>query len=281
MEWKRLFLVASAAWLLMQPGLSAQSRADSLAWNGAKWEWTDLGKGARAATVQLNLFDSVQSISIVEFPARRFRPGLVHAPGAECATTDTLAMRSRGRFAINGSYFNMKRLVPHTFFALNHKVVGESPSKEMTRSNGILALKGRKMEIFPYDTLRNDYYRRHYKAAIATGPILLKDGVPGSFRDGWSFAEMRHPRSMVGWRPDGTVCLVVIDGRFPGQGEGMTLPEMIALCRLLGLEDAINLDGGGSSTLWTDRTGILNHPYDNHRFDHKGARRVPNALVIR
>ena len=192
-----MFLVASAAWLLMQPGLSAQSRADSLAWNGAKWEWTDLGKGARAATVQLNLFDSVQSISIVEFPARRFRPVLVHAPGAECATTDTLAMRSRGRFAINGSYFNMKRLVPHTFFALNHKVVGESPSKEMTRSNGILALKGRKMEIFPYDTLRNDYYRRHYKAAIATGPILLKDGVPGSFRDGWSFAEMRHPREII------------------------------------------------------------------------------------
>ncbi len=279
--YRNFILVVSAALLLGQMELFSQTRADSLSWAEAKWEWTDLGKGARAASVQLTLFESTQCVSIVEFPSRRFCPAIVHAPGPECSTTDTLAMRAKGRFAINGSYFNMKRLVPHTFFALNHKIVGEPRPNEHSRSNGILAIKGKKMEIFPHDTLRNDYYRRHYDAAIATGPILLLDGVPGSFREGWSFAEMRHPRSMVGWREDGTACIVVVDGRFKGQGEGMSLPEMVALCRLLGLKDAINLDGGGSATIWTDKTGILNHPYDNHKFDHEGARKVPNILVFR
>ena len=48
-----------------------------------------------------------------------------------------------------------------------------------------------------------------------------------------------------------------------------------------GLVDALNLDGGGSSTLWTAQEGILNHPYDNKRFDHEGERGVPNCIVIR
>ena len=44
---------------------------------------------------------------------------------------------------------------------------------------------------------------------------------------------------------------------------------------------ALNLDGGGSSTLWTAQEGVLNHPYDNRRFDHEGERGVPNCIVVR
>lgn len=275
-----LYWVASAALLLMQPVISAQTPADTEAWAGVNWNWTDLGKGARAASAEVKLFESVQCISIVELPGKRFRPILVHAPGEECATTDVLAQRLKGRIALNGSYFNMRRLVPHTFFALKHKVISETSPGGEARSNGVLCIKGRKMEIQPYDSLRREYFRRHFDAAIASGPILLLDGKELAFPN-TSFCYMRHPRSFLGWRADGTVCLVVVDGRFPGQGDGMSVPELIALCRLLGLKDAINFDGGGSSTLWTDRTGILNHPYDNHRFDHEGARKVPNALVFR
>ena len=38
---------------------------------------------------------------------------------------------------------------------------------------------------------------------------------------------------------------------------------------------------GGSSTLWTAQEGVLNHPYDNRRFDHEGERGVPNCIVVR
>ncbi len=77
------------------------------------------------------------------------------------------------------------------------------------------------------------------------------------------------------------VYMVVVDGRFPGQADGMNIPELSTVARLLGLKDALNLDGGGSSTLWTDKTGIINFPYDNRKFDHAGARRVPNIVIVK
>ena len=86
---------------------------------------------------------------------------------------------------------------------------------------------------------------------------------------------------MVGYTRRGMVYFVVVDGRFPGQAEGMTIGEMTQLAQWLGLWDAINLDGGGSSTLWTERTGVLNNPCDNRRFDHEGVRRVPNIVYCR
>ena len=49
---------------------------------------------------------------------------------------------------------------------------------------------------------------------------------------------------------------------------------------MLGMKDAINLDGGGSTTLWTAKTGVINHPYDNKTFDHEGVRTVPNLIVV-
>ena len=61
----------------------------------------------------------------------------------------------------------------------------------------------------------------------------------------------------------------------------MSIPELATVSRLLGLKDAMNLDGGGSSTLWTDSTGIVNYPYDNKKFDHEGARKVPNVIVVK
>ena len=73
----------------------------------------------------------------------------------------------------------------------------------------------------------------------------------------------------------------MIDGRFPRQGEGATLDETVAIAQQFGLKDAINFDGGGSSTLWVEGPGVLNHPYDNRRFDNYGQRVVPNILYIK
>lgn len=59
-----------------------------------------------------------------------------------------------------------------------------------------------------------------------------------------------NPRTAVGVDRDGrTLWIVVVDGRQPEFSMGMTLAEMAALFRGLGVWDALNLDGGGSSTL--------------------------------
>lgn len=67
--------------------------------------------------------------------------------------------------------------------------------------------------------------------------------------------------------------MAVIDGRAKGQAAGATIAETAYIARLLGLTDALNLDGGGSSALWTAQEGVVSHPSDNRRFDHAGRTR--------
>ena len=249
----------------------AVTPSDLKDWNAAGWKWQEVGDGAEYAYAQFPFRGSMQSISMVRYPSAKRETAFVHAPGELASTTDTLAIRENARIALNGSYFNMRRLIPHTFFSIDGEVLGKTPATGESRSNGVLAIKdreGHKLEILQYDSTKVESYRTEYYSALASGPVLRLGGVAPSIDLGSSFNYMRH-------------YLVVVDGRFPGQADGMSIPELAAVTRILGLKDAINLDGGGSSTLWTDKTGIINFPYDNRKFDHEGARKVPNIVIVK
>src|SRR6185503_5497574 len=82
--------------------------------------------------------------------------------------------------------------------------------------------------------------------------------APAFFR---SFVAGRQPRTLAGVRADGTLLLVTVDGRLPGWSVGMTLPEAARLMRSLGAREAMNLDGGGSSTMVV-RGEVVNRPSD-------------------
>jgi hypothetical protein len=76
-----------------------------------------------------------------------------------------------------------------------------------------------------------------------------------------TFVAARQPRTLAGVRADGKLLLVTVDGRRPGWSTGMTFPEAARLMRSLGARDAINLDGGGSTTM-TVRGEVVNRPSD-------------------
>ena len=84
----------------------------------------------------------------------------------------------------------------------------------------------------------------------------------------------------IGITPANQIMMVVVAGRFKNHSEGMSIDELSYLAKQLGMRDALNLDGGGSSTLWNNKTGIVNHPYDNKKFDHEGEREVSNAILV-
>jgi hypothetical protein len=88
-----------------------------------------------------------------------------------------------------------------------------------------------------------------------------------------SFVANRQPRTLAGMRPDGTLLLVTVDGRLPGWSVGMTLPEAARLMRSLGARDALNLDGGGSTTMVV-RGEVVNRPAD------RVERRVSDGLFV-
>jgi len=125
---------------------------------------------------------------------------------------------------------------------------------------------------------------------IARGatPSIIIGGWPRILRDGDNVAdesatlegtlsrnaEVRHPRTAVGFsRDSSTLLLLTVDGRSENSG-GMTLVELANVMRELGAWQAMNFDGGGSTTMVVDGKVV------NHLSDKEGERAVGDALLV-
>ncbi|MFJ8820833.1 phosphodiester glycosidase family protein [Streptomyces sp. NPDC102467] len=125
----------------------------------------------------------------------------------------------------------------------------------------------------------------HDTSILNGGPELVRDGrlhvtpaadgmvQPGnpSFYYGW--VHKRNPRTLAGVDAAGRTVLVTADGRSTG-ALGLSIPESAAVAKALGLRDAINLDGGGSTTMVAGGQ-VINDPSDA-----TGERPVGDALLI-
>ena len=105
-------------------------------------------------------------------------------------------------------------------------------------------------------------------------PTLVRNGrVLGGNVDGTTPFHRRNPRTAVGATADGRLLIVTVDGRQPGHSVGMSLRELAELFVRLGARSAINLDGGGSTTMVIDGTVV-------NRVSDPQERRVPTALLV-
>jgi exopolysaccharide biosynthesis protein len=105
--------------------------------------------------------------------------------------------------------------------------------------------------------------------AIGGGPVLVAQGRSLQQRSG----KTRNPRTAIGWN-DRDFYFVVVDGRKKDLSIGVSFAELADLMIELGCKEALNLDGGGSTTLWLNGN-VANHPSE------KGVERnVANALVL-
>ena len=109
---------------------------------------------------------------------------------------------------------------------------------------------------------------------IGGNPMLVVEGRPayGDVRGSGAFFD-RNPRTAVGVTGDGRLLLVVVDGRQSGYSAGMTLEELAGVMVRLGARTAVNLDGGGSSTMVVNGV-VANRPSD------RPERKVSSALVV-
>ena len=115
---------------------------------------------------------------------------------------------------------------------------------------------------------------------IGGWPRILRDGVPianeAATLEGTLSrnAEMRHPRTAIGFSRDSSMLLLfTVDGRSENSG-GMTLIELANVMCELGAWQALNFDGGGSTTMVVDGK-VVNRPSDK-----EGEREVGNALMV-
>ncbi len=78
-------------------------------------------------------------------------------------------------------------------------------------------------------------------------PALVVNGEQATFGSaGWGI----HPRTAIGQAEDGSIIMIVIDGRQPGYSIGITVGELAEMCLKYGAVQALNLDGGSSSIMY-------------------------------
>ena len=102
---------------------------------------------------------------------------------------------------------------------------------------------------------------------------------PGTSSSGWQTHDepTTEADSAVSSRPE--ILILVADGRHD-EAVGLTLRELAMVMLDLGCMDAVNLDGGGSSTMYIRDRGVVNHPSGNGVFDNEGERPVRTVIMI-
>lgn len=265
--------------------VKGQTVSDSLAIVSAQWKIESPQKGITHKYASIpQLYQAPQSISLIEIdPGAGLKVGVTVSD--KMRETSRMASEQGAIAAINGSYFDMKRGNSVCFLKVDRQVVDTTTLGEFARRvTGAVSIRKGKMKIISWNRQIEKQYKGKKGIVLASGPLMLKDG---RYCD-WSLCEKdfirtKHPRSAVALTKDGKILFITVDGRFPKHAGGVSIPELAHLIRILGGKDAINLDGGGSTTLWLSGApdnGIVNYPCDNKRFDHRGERTVPNILYI-
>lgn len=106
-------------------------------------------------------------------------------------------------------------------------------------------------------------------------PMLLQAGKILETQGLLDHLVNREPRTAIGYDADGTkAILLVVDGRQPGISVGVTSKDLAAILLNLGCSEALNFDGGGSSTLWVKELGVRNVPSEG------ALRAVKNGVFV-
>jgi hypothetical protein len=198
-----------------------------------------------------------------------------------------IAARRGAIAAVNAGFFALADGRPAGFLKVRGQILGAT-----SRPRGAVGFRdrrGRTLLLFDRVTAarQGPAYRTSFGSsakewgragdAVGGAGLLLLDGRA---IDNWAeeritpgFDTARHPRTMIG-EDGGAIWLVTIDGRQPARSLGMNFAELQGLARRLGLRSALNLDGGGSTTMVVRGT-VVNQPSDE-----TGPRKVSDAIVV-
>jgi len=162
--------------------------------------------------------------------------------------------------------------------------IGSKPSIEAERVIGVLratSVSKRPSFHIRFDGVNDTliYKKEHFSPteAVAGVPRLIKNGkVDITWQEekaSRSFVETRHPRTAVAKLKDGKFLLITVDGRSESSG-GIGLRDLADYLLSLGAVDALNMDGGGSTTMVLDGK-VVNHPSDK-----EGERKIGDAMIV-
>ncbi len=292
--------------------------------NYAKFKWTskEIEPGIiwKSFIGYTEIFKSNQSINIIEIDLNKTDKKLTFTHNYiknKWLPLNSLAKRCNAIVAINGGYSDNENTVDEKRFythfrseGINYQTI-QIPYTHRCywKNEGCLYITKKGQVGIEFG---NKAYFESIKApyVLSSSPILIKNGIPIGkyflpnnisdkplttdslnlldYENPYRHQGIRHPRSAIGIKKQNIIIMVAIDGR-ADQAQGMTAAELTTLLfDYLGCKEALNLDGGGSTSMYIEKekpNGIVNYPARNYnspqkKFNHYGLRKIPNAIVL-
>lgn len=227
------------------------------------------------------LFNSKQIIHVLSIPFESLdgQTLKIALHKEDLEKTSQRAKENNAIAAINGGFFDVNKGGSVTYIENNDTVISKnSPSNtkwgkpESLINAAIVFTKQQELKI--ESSKGQDFYSGSNDEAfvLVAGPLLLRKSKTQELPK-LKLVNKRHPRTCLGKTKDAIV-FVCIEGRNENAA-GMNLHETQYFLKNIGCVDAINLDGGGSSVLWTKEKGIVNTVSDK-----KGERLVANSVLL-
>ncbi|MDS1029659.1 phosphodiester glycosidase family protein [Bacillota bacterium LX-D] len=263
-----MFLAVTAAWAdysQLQPKLK-QSGTKTLA-PGVVYT-TYIGSTAAGSPLRVYVLKADLTKDNIEV-----QPVLAAGGKGSVEKVSSMAKRTGAVGAINGGFFSMSS--PHNpvgNLIINGKTVASSDI--LRASLGIF--NDKTVKVGCYQAGSTDAYWQGLKHLITAGPLLVEEGQPvlEAVAEGFTGGVLeRAPRTALGVTRDQQMLLLVVDGRQSGRSAGLNLEELACLMADLGAQEAIGLDGGGSSEMVVNNQ-VVNKPSDGRE------RSVNNGIVI-
>jgi len=221
-----------------------------------------------------DLLGGPQNVNIIDIdnnnPHITIKP--VYKISSSCEKTSSMGERTGAIAGINGGFFDgANGCAPLGLLKIDDKIISYAVSYRPPRS--ALGIQIDKTILFR----RTDSKDSFPEAINALG------GMPNLVRDGEKYltTNEEEANSIAGVNPRTAICkasgnhflMITIDGRATGR-TGMDLEDLAQYLLWLGCEDGINLDGGGSTTMWVNGSGVVNYPSDGSQ------RYVSNGLFV-
>ncbi|HEX6432370.1 MAG TPA: phosphodiester glycosidase family protein [Niastella sp.] len=264
------------------------AQEDSIAFTTAQWETQTIAPGVtwKHYHFKKNLFNANQNINVLVIKLKKKRAIDLACEVKTLKPVSEFGKSTNAIAAINGNFFDIKNGGSVDYIKVHDSVISQNRlwanNTRARHQQAALVIHKGKLRIAKWDGSAEWEGTLKATDVMLTGPLLLWQGERQPLDTG-EFNHVRHPRSAIAWLGKKQVLLITVDGRNE-QAAGMTLPELTNIIKWLKAQNGINLDGGGSTTLWINNqpdNGVVNYPTDNKKWDHGGERKVANVIIVK
>lgn len=282
---------------------------------GPGWNSQEISEGLQYYTFSgiENVSGSAQQVFVIDLDLSNPRYAVRFAYSPDAITTSTVFKEKNAIVAVNAAYERESVVIKvdgEMYYCMPADVVMEQPVPNW-KSEGAVYTDALQGVHIGKDAMGLDLagQRAFYSSCtepniLSSAPVLIYNYDPVgerfvdpsltpddlkklNYEDPSRHQGVRHPRTAVALTENNHMLLVAVDGRRKGIGEGMTARELTRfLAQNFNPQYALNMDGGGSTTMCVrgqgdPETNVVNYPTDNKRaYDHQGERSLYTHFYI-